>query len=136
MKMRELGAALGPGWEWFSGYGRWTAIAGHTVLEVSPGARGTWVVSTRNSLDSSSYDWRCSDAERAVNVARLLLGAARVQSGAEVAQDRRPDYAAAHHDRVHGPMVVLANGSLTSPACARRDALDLLAAAEEAERVR
>ena len=127
MTVEGMGAALGAAWRQVAeGVEPLLWRRPSSSVTVQDHGEGDWWVSSRSG-------WVCRDPERAVAVAHLLVAAERIAAGAEVAEDRSPRYVAARHDPLHGRMVTLADRSVTSPACARRDALDLLRAADEAE---
>ena len=137
----RVGGALGAGWTWedvpWPAWKRddpWAEVVSVPGFDPAvPRADTPWRVYLFGGDGDSTCELGCSTPDAAVAVAHLLVAAERIAAGAEVAPDRSPRYVAARHDPLHGRMVTLANRSATSPACARRDALDLLRAADEAE---
>ena len=131
MTPEQMGAALGAGWEPILRGWRWVPSVARPAVFVQDTApagagRAEWVV-THYAGGARRVYLPCTSAEVAVAVAGLLVAAERIAAGAEVG---RPPLLTV--DAYDGGLVQHGTRNYTA-ASARRLALDLLRAADEAE---
>lgn len=135
MDATEVGKALGEGWarERDDRFYLPDASDGMAVWEYG----GRWHVEVGVDHYRRSYYWTCASPEHAVAVARLLVSAERVAAGANVAFPEefttKPTAVATSVGFERPILVNLLGKEILTPRKARRTALDLLAAADEAE---
>ena len=142
MTPEEMGKALGAGWLWQAGWrgapGSWQWFpngpewGGVEVEDADDGIDG-WTVSLHDD-DGNMATIPAMGSARAVAVAHLLVAAERIAAGAQVADEL--DWYCATCDGKHDGFLSSHRGppfDNNRPASARRFALDLLRAADEAE---